>query len=161
MNETKGSTRGTAGIVAAAGIIGALLVVAWQIRENTAAVRAESSMRVTAQFGGAAMAWAQDPQFAALVARVRDEPTSLNGEERVRFEAYAIGLFNLWEQGFMVHQEGLMRDAVWQDWNGRMRSVVSQAALRALWPQVSTYYSAGFQTHVEGELATAAQSAGE
>lgn len=155
MSETSGRSNNPILLLAVVAVVVALLIVAWQIRQNTAALRTESNLRVTSMLGGAAPAWAQDPEFATLMARVRDEPASLSGAERVRFEAYGIGLFNLWEQGFLVREEGLMREPVWEDWNGRMRTVAAQPALRALWPQVNTYYSTPFQAHVDQEFQAA------
>lgn len=140
-------------IVAATGVIVSLLIVAWEIRNNTAVTRAQASLSM-ATLANDSFTWIQDPEFADLIARLHaDSSAPLSESDRVQYEFYVLGVFNAWEQGYLFHEDGLMSDSVWRGWNNGMLSGTNDEAGRAAWERVSRFYSSEFQAHVDAAFA--------
>jgi hypothetical protein len=137
-------------MVAAAGVIVSLLILAWQVRLNTAALRAESNLGMVT-LGNATLLW-NEPEFAELTIRARDGIDTLNETETLRFTHYCYAFFNTWEQGFLLHRDGLMTDEQWAGWDAGMTAGAGGSATREVWSQIRRYYSRGFQDHVSDVL---------
>lgn len=133
-------------IIAAVGVIISLLIVAWQIRLNTAAMHADANLSMTT-IANETLFW-NDPEFADLAVRGAEDLSSLDQVERLRYTQYWLAFFNAWEQGFIMNREGLMLDGQWHAWDAGMFSGVNAGA-RTIWSEVARYYSAGFQDHVK------------
>jgi hypothetical protein len=138
-------------VIAAVGVIISLLVVAWQIRGNTAAVRAEANLGMIS-LGNESFSWLKDPEFAALLIRMDDETQTVDTRDFLQFQAYGLGFFNLWEQGYLLHEQGLMLDPNWIAWNEGLLAGTEGPAIRQLWESSKAFYSPGFRAHIDREF---------
>jgi hypothetical protein len=133
-------------VVAAVGVIISLLIVAWQIRLNTAAIRADSNLNMVT-LASETLVW-KDRDAAALLVRAEHGPDALDPVDTMRIQLYAIELFNVWEQGFLMQRGGLMADEQWLAWDDGMSSAAGRPPMPAIWTEIGKYYSASFQDHV-------------
>ena len=101
------------------------------------------------ELGNQAFEWLRDPAFAELLNRSESDPASMNPVEYRQFFAYAIGVFNIWEQGFFLHRDGLMEDDVWSGWNAGMTEATGAEAYQDIWAASKGFYSSQFRSFVE------------
>ena len=134
-------------VIAAIGVIVSLLIVAAQIRENTNALNADARLQMV-DLGNQSFG-VRDPAFTEMLLRAEDDSRAMNPVEYRQFFGYAIGIFNMWEQGFFLHRDGLMEDDVWSAWNAGMTEATRPEAYQEIWQASAGFYSAEFRSYVE------------
>jgi hypothetical protein len=135
-------------VVAALGVIFSLLVVAWEIRGNTYAIQAEARLQMV-ELNQQNLQWSIDPAFADLDYRAEQGFAALDTVEVRQFVAHAVGVFDMWEQGYFLNRDGLMSDDAWDGWNQGLINQTSTKAYRETWAVMKQFYSVGFQSFVD------------
>lgn len=135
-------------VIAAIGVILSLLIVAWEIRENTNALHADARLQMI-QLGNQAFDWLRDPAMADSLIRAENGTSDLTEVENRQFGSYVLSVFNMWEQGYFLHQDGLMTDDEWDGWNKGMASAASTTGFREVWAASNAFYSGEFRSYVD------------
>ncbi len=117
-------------ILGAIAVLVTLVYLAAQIRQNSRFVKAatyHSTSRARNEFN---FAVATTPELSALLARARDDNTSFDAEERQRFNSLMWGLFNLFEDSLVQHENGLLTPESWESTRWAMADMLSSPAIR-------------------------------
>lgn len=137
-------------VIAAIGVIISLLVVAWEIRGNTNALQADARLQMV-ELNRQSLDWYRDPNLVDILNRGASDLGALDAIESQQFRASAIGTFDMWEQGYFLHRDGLISDDVWNSWNRGMTDLTSSMGHQAIWGQMRNYFSQEFRTFVDRE----------
>lgn len=94
-------------LVANVGVLGGLIFVGFEIRQNTSQLRADASHSITASVNELNAGIYGDPSLAELVARGEADFHALTSIERVRFEAFEFARLNIAEYAQDLEKEGV------------------------------------------------------
>ena len=103
-------------IFGAVAVVVSLLYVGAQLKQNTAAIQAQTSQQIMSTYAQTNFAIVGQEALAPLFVKVN------NGEELTEAEAEQLGtwahiLFSNWEMSYRTHQNGLLEDEVWEAWD--------------------------------------------
>ena len=119
-------------VIAALGVIISLLVVAWEINGNTAAIHAEANLSLT-NLVAANNVWVHDAQFLENRMRWGADPDSLGPAETQQVIYYFAEQFNIWDQAFLLYEQGMLPEPIWEGWNRGVGTALLGPRVRDLW----------------------------
>lgn len=129
-----------------------LVYVAYQVRQNTRAVRTENYARALDRVAAIQARLSADPQLTSIFNRGALDPTMLTPEERIQFSWNFYEMFGAFEFMFHQAQTGALPAEVWQRWSGTMSWWLSMAGVAAWWRARPAPFSASFTAFVEEQL---------
>ena len=94
-------------LVANVGVLGGLIFVGFEIRQNTSQLRADASQSITASVNELNAGIYGDPALAELVSRGEADFHALTPIERRRFEAFEFARLNIAEYAQDLEKEGV------------------------------------------------------
>ena len=112
-----------AGVVA---VFASLLYVGYEISRNTAVGVVETSQRLL-ELQNDANAWQNDLQLLKVAIKAEADYESLTLEESRQFTNIVVSSVGVWEHAFFSHNQGVMPDELWRNWNNGFCST---------WPEV-------------------------
>lgn len=126
--------------------------VAFQIRQNTRALRSENYARALDRVAAFQSRLSADPGFTAVFRQGTVDPTALTPDQRLQFTWAFYEMFGAFE--FMFHQaeSGALPDEVWARWSETMAWWLSLPGVAAWWRARPAPFSAGFSAFVESRL---------
>jgi len=131
------------------GVIGSLVYLAIQIRQNTGSVRSAAYQAAVASSVDAASRFASSETLSeAFDKGVRDYET-LKGPERYRFGAYAYGLFRSYENIFYQHAQGAIEADLWLGFHNMLQRDIRVTGFAGWWDSQRNIFSPEFQRYVE------------
>jgi hypothetical protein len=135
------------------GVIASLVYLAIGIRQNTRSVRSSAyQAAVTSSVDVAATIATSEVLPDALSKGFRDFAT-LKGPERLRFAAYAYGLFRSYENLYYQHGQGSIESDLWLGFRNMLLRDIKTPGLAAWWDSQPNIFSPEFQRYVD-ELRT-------
>ena len=141
-------------LLAALGVIGSLIYLATQIRQNTDSVRMASHRGVADQFQRTNLAALEDPALAEILRRVLRDASSLTEQEQYRFELFLTSLFRTYEELFQLNAKGLVDSELWACREDAMLYWLSHENVRSWWEEERRItFVQGFREHVSRRLA--------
>ena len=136
------------------GIIGSLVFVGVQIRQNTIAARASAYQQMGAAVSEIWLSTAQDPDRAVLTMRFFEDtnPKFTPAEEAVVINQ-SIGAFRQLETTWRQVQLGLLDAKVLEafGWSAE-GGAASTLNTRRLWPRIAPHMSPDFRTYLERQI---------
>jgi len=136
-------------LVGIAGIIGSLVLVAYELRQNTAIATAQAAFEINTSLDGAYRSRAQDPVLAQLIKSGHEAPESLNDLEREQFFTWLRADINTSEALWFYYDNGLIAE---DDFDGYRSSICSRLITkggREWWQVEAIYYASGFREAVQ------------
>lgn len=94
-------------VVANLGVIGGLVFVGYEVRQNTVQLRAESSRSITETVNALNGGVYSDPELADILLRGTKDLTALNAVERNQFDAFQFARLNIAEYALDLEREGV------------------------------------------------------
>ncbi len=94
-------------VVANLGVIGGLVFVGYEVRQNTVQLRAESSRSITETVNALNGGVYSDPELADILLRGTRDLASLNAVERNQFDAFQFARLNIAEYALDLEREGV------------------------------------------------------
>jgi len=103
-------------IFGAIAVVLSLVYVGAQLKQNTAAIQAQTAQQVMSTYAETNFAIIGEEALAPLFIKVQ------NGEELTAVENEKLGVwahivFSNWEQAYRSHQNGLLEEEVWAAWD--------------------------------------------
>jgi hypothetical protein len=135
--------------IGAVGVVASLIYLAFQIRQNTKAVRRTAHISAVEAFNHLSSLIVQDPEIARILRTGVLDPDKLNEDERVRFERLASILITNLENLFFQHRDGLLEAERWEAYEAILREYVSLPAFSIFWQHVKHRLSKPFRTYVD------------
>lgn len=94
-------------LLANLGVLGGLVFVGLEIRQNTSQLRAEASRSITESVNALNAGVYSDPDLTDLLLRGRQDLTTLDPVERERFDRYQFSRLNVAEHILDLEREGV------------------------------------------------------
>jgi hypothetical protein len=129
-----------------------LILVAIQIRQNTAGIRGTAYQTWVASITDWNMQLAQ-PEIARVIMQGHFEPGSLDEETSLQYLMAMLGYFQITQSTYYLHKDGSIDKGLWEAELQRL------AAHLTLFPGVRQLWSAGLRTQLAPEFVSVAEAA--
>jgi len=94
-------------LIANIGVLGGLLFVGYEIRQNTVQLRAESSRSITESVNDLNIGIYSDSEFAAVLIKGTEDRAALSPVERYQFDMFQFSRLNIAEYVLDLEREGV------------------------------------------------------
>jgi hypothetical protein len=131
------------------GVIGSLVYLAMQIRQNTRSVRSAAYQAAVTSTVDVAASFATSEALSEAFFKGFREYETLKGPERHRFGAYAYGLFRSYENLFYQHAQGTIESHLWEGFRNMLLRDLRNPGLVAWWDSQRNIFSPEFQGYVD------------
>jgi len=137
-------------IIAALGVLASLLFVGFQIRQNTAAMRAQTRQHIASSWFAMVPPICDHAEaFAAGLRSQQPGFADLTETDRLKFVSTIFGLFKHYENIYLEHRRGgISRDA-WAPWSTHMRLYFHQPGVQTWWAMRKGSFIPEFQVYLE------------
>ena len=123
-------------MLASIGVIGSLIFVGLEVRQNTKAVQATAIQDFTDAFREQAGLYISDPELTSIIVRANQDMSSLTAEESQRFFGLYISSVITLQGSFRQWQLGVLPDEEWEVVQVAACSDMELPAFQTLWSQV-------------------------
>lgn len=155
MSESPITAKGMAGVLSAIGVVVSLVFVGFELRQNTAAVKASAIQELSAQSVGFLTDWATDERLPGLLARTRSGalPTEFTAEENQRLTLIYLAAIRAYEARFIQVQLGVLDEEMFEAMAGSS-AFYERPWLKASWgeifetsmgPEFAAFFKSRFQ----------------
>ncbi len=141
-------------IMAAAGVIGSLIFVGWQMLQNTNALHTATSHSHMEIYTSLSMSIAENRELATLWSSGLADFSSLDDVDRVRFLAVASSAFRYYETSYVQHSKGNLDDELWNNIEKQLRDMTATPGVVSWWELRRHWYSVRFSSLVESLIAS-------
>ena len=122
-------------IVGALAVVVSLIYVAYQIRQNTNAVRSATAQAVHEHFASWYHLLASDAELSQVVVNGLRDYTSLSEQDRVRFIAAFMAFLSYSQNAFLKWRENLLASPLWMGWELVIMNLVCAPGGKAFWKE--------------------------
>ena len=146
---TRGKLKDVLELVGIAGIIGSLVLVAYELRQNTRIATGQATFLVNTSLDNAYRARAQDPTLAELIEKGDDAPQTLSDVERAQFFTWRRADLNTSEALWFFYENGLIAE---ENFDGYKFSICSRLITpggREYWAEEASFFASGFREVVD------------
>jgi hypothetical protein len=135
-------------IAAALCVVGSLIFVGLQIRENSRAVRSATAQAVHDNYGTWYTALAGNDEALAVSAKGFVDLGSLTPAEKAQFVCVFMAFLSHSQNAFHQWREGHLSDGLWRGWEALMMNLVNTPGGAAFWQERGYVFGQEFQDHV-------------
>lgn len=137
-------------ILGAAGVIGSLLYVGWQVSANTKTNRMRMHEQITQTYLSFLNSVLTDPEAFLVGLKASDESFSeLTDKQKMFFFGSMLGLFKHYELMFVQHDQGVMDKETWESWSEHIRMYFHQPGAQAWWALRKATFIPGFRNYLD------------
>ncbi len=136
-------------ILGAMAVIGSLLFVGVQIRNNTRASQTAATHNLTKTFLTVTTKISEDPEMARIWAQQSRDISVLSANDLERLSPLNIMVLRSFEDVFHHHQMGQMTDEIWEGWQVFILTICSYPGVRSLWELRKHSFSLSFQAFLD------------
>ncbi len=134
------------------GVIGSLVYLAIQIRQNTRSVRAAALQEAVRDAAQATDQLGRDPELTRIWFAGQRDFEALTGEERQRFAVYSTSVFRRYENIIYQAHHGALDPESWEGIRKQLRYALSQPGTVAWWKRGQHLFNRQLREFVEREL---------
>jgi len=145
--------------VGAIAVVVTLIYLAFQMRQNTNALKLNTAASVTEELQEMFSLLASNQELSEIFVTAAREST-LQGAERVRFNTFIHNLVRVYENAFLQWRAGVIDPAHWEGMARMMIDVTSMAAFQTYWLDRKHWLSHDFQEYMESEVVSAPPKTG-
>jgi len=132
-------------LVGLVGVIGSLVFVGLEVKQNTLAARAAAYQDMGSMISATWMLGAEDPELAALTLRFfEEEDAEFTPIEEARLVSQTVGAFRQYETVWRQVQLGLLDPEV-------LGYFILSGNMKKLWPRIRQYMTPDFRAFLESE----------
>lgn len=139
-------------IIGAIAVVISLFYVAYQIRQNTNAVRSATAQAVHEHFAKWYHLLAADGDLSQIVANGLRDYSSLSEQEKARFIATFMAFLSYSQNAFLKWREGLLASPLWMGWELLILNLICAPGGRTFWKERSYLFGEEFRQYVESDL---------
>jgi hypothetical protein len=141
-------------IIAAIAVVVTLIFLTFQLRANSAAVRAQTKQALTDNVQLRFLTVASDVSLAELLARTRvgAEFEDLSEVDQERFRHWAAAIFSQVANYYNQYRLGTIEQADWNNRRGVFLSQLEQPAIREFWDQTGGFHGEDFVSEISRHL---------
>lgn len=136
-------------IIGAIAVVASLLFVGVQLRQNTKAVRAQTSQAHAVGYQQIIAGIAENGEVASIWRRGLADYDSLDPDERVRLLAFTSTLFRFYESSQVQMLRGMLDAEHWHTIEQQVSDLVTQPGIQAWWKLRRHWHSARFRDWID------------
>lgn len=125
-----------------AAIVMSLLLVAYEIRQNTNAIAAQAVFDLNEAANRQLLMLTTDAELSRLVRLGDTDPDALSAEEQDRYRYYVWFSLNLYESDWTYYQRGIVSPEELESWRIDYCQTISQSGFQRYLPEISAHASA-------------------
>jgi hypothetical protein len=130
-------------------VVVSLLFVGFQLRQNTLAVRAETSQSHAGNWAQITTPITEYADFARIWRRGLDGLAALTEDERARFVAFSSGVFRFFEASRLQWRHGQLDAEHWQNVEAFLKDIANRPGIIDFWALRRHLHSTEFRTWFE------------
>jgi hypothetical protein len=146
-------------LVGGVAVIGSLIYLAAQIRQNTRAMRSTTHQTVVDSVLRTVESISDHPDVAELVARSAAIDVEFSPMEQVRFDPLANRRFTVYESIFLQRSE--IAQEMWEGWDAGYREVVANPSMKRFWDKAKFKYHRAFRDYLDVKVYAGARMTSE
>ncbi|MEL6567314.1 MAG: hypothetical protein AAFQ22_02775 [Pseudomonadota bacterium] len=136
-------------IVAVLAILGSLIFVGIQIRQNTKQARAAAAQSVYENYASWYMFAGESVERARIGMKALKDPDSLSDEENAIFMGGLLAQFSYLQSAFFLWQDGSLKDEVWRSMEATVTTILTTSGGKAFWKRRRFSFTEAFCVHIE------------
>ena len=134
-------------------VVASLLLVAWEVRQNTLAVSAQAIMDLNSNATDINMRIAESDQLSALLAQWFEERESLSEDlsesERTQMLYILFTMIQNYESAFFYYQKGILNELDYQHWWNQTCRFILTPGGKEIWGGQKSQFNAAFRVRVD------------
>ena len=135
-------------IAAALCVVGSLIFVGLQVRENSKAVRSATAQAVHDNYGSWYVALAGNEPGLSASTKGFTDLSALSPTEKAQFVCIYMAFMSHSQNAFHQWRAGHLSDGLWRGWEALMMNLVNTPGGAAFWQERSYVFGKEFQDHV-------------
>src|SRR5262249_141336 len=139
-------------VIGAIAVVISLIYVAFQIRQNTNAVRSATAQTVHEHFAKWYHLVAADDELAQIVPKGLRDYASLSEKERVRLVPTFMAFLSYPQKAFRKWREGLRAQPLGRGWELVIMNLVCAPGGKAFWKERAYMFGDEFRRYIETDL---------
>lgn len=120
-------------IIGGVAVIVSVLLLAWEIRQNTQAMKAQSMLDLNGMANQVLISEAQNDQLAAVMVKGEVDIASLSDIEYRQFRSQTYALINAIRAAHGFHMQGILNDADFSGWREFTCPYLGGSAVNVIW----------------------------
>jgi hypothetical protein len=130
-------------------VIASLLLVAFEIRQNTNAVSAQALYDLNETGREMLLMLATDAELARLFRLGDSNPDALDSDEWYRYQYYVWANLNMYESVWSYHRSGIIGDDYFEPWMVDYCLAVSEAGFKRVMANIAAVHSSEFRKEAD------------
>ena len=151
MNLSEDSKSRWAAIFGGVTVVASLLLVAWEIRQNTVALSAQALQDLNAMANETLLAAAQNTQLTTVLDKGYEDLSSLTSAEYEQFWAYTYASMNGLEAAYGFYKKGIVSEKDYAGWLAYTCQYLGGQSVRQIWNKEKASFSDEFAARVASE----------
>lgn len=140
-------------IVGGIGVIASIIFAGLQIRRNTTALRAAANHNISLSFINMWSELGRNAELTELVLRSGEEFNNMTRIEKARARFQILAFMRIYENAYLQHELGILKDADWHAIVGGLRNVLDRPDIPKIWALVANRSGADFRAFVDAIIA--------
>ncbi len=132
-------------------VVLSLLLVAWEIRENTLALSAQAMQDLNTMANEALLVAAENEQLAEILVKGDSDLSSLSEVELRQYWSYHYGLINILDAAHGFYARGILDEAEYSGWRVYTCEYLAEPSVRSVWEEEKETFGVEFAGFVERE----------
>jgi hypothetical protein len=132
-------------------VVASLLLVAWEVRQNTVALTAQSLQDLNVMANSILLTSAASNQLAEVLARGDADLSSLSAGETKQYWAYNYGLINSLDAAYGFYQRGILSEDDYSGWRIYTCSYLRAPSIQIIWEKDRKTFGEDFSAFVKAE----------
>jgi uncharacterized protein YcfL len=132
-------------------VILSLLLVAWEIRENTLALSAQAMQELNNMANETLLIGAENERLAEILVKGDSDLSSLSEVEYRQYWYYHYGLINTLDAAHGFYARGILDEADYSGWRVYTCEYLAEPSVRSIWKKEKDTFGVSFTGFVERE----------
>lgn len=132
-------------------VVASLLLVAWEIRQNTVALSAQTLQDLNAMANDVLLAAAENDQLSQVLEKGNQDFSSLTGAEYHQYWAYNYALMNGLDAAHGFYQRGILSEKDYSGWRTYTCEYLRGRSVSEIWNRDKATFGDDFADYVARE----------
>ena len=129
-------------------VVASLLLVAWEIRQNTVALSAQALQDLNAMANEILLSAAENDQLAQVLEKGDQDLSSLTGAEYKQYWGYNYALMNSLDAAHGFYQRGILSDEDYSGWRTYTCEYLASPSVLEIWNREKATFGDDFAGYV-------------
>ncbi|HET6565757.1 MAG TPA: hypothetical protein VFG52_10125 [Xanthomonadales bacterium] len=132
-------------------VVASLLLVSWEIRQNTVALSAQALQDLNSMANEILLAAAENGQLSEVLEKGNQDISSLTGAEYQQYWGYNYALMNSLDAAYGFYQRGILSEEDYSGWRTYTCQYLRGQSVREIWNRDKATFGNDFAVHVARE----------